>query len=122
VAIGDATATGVVLGVVTTSDEAEHTTRGIMGIGFEGLEGSAIKYPTLLDDLYDQGIISSHSYGIHLDQLGKYFGQDNRHVADRSQILAPAPSFSADTIRLCSLATSSHSRLSPMWTMPLVFR
>ena len=67
VSFGDATATGVVLGVATDTSSSISGFQGIMGIGLDGGEGTSTQYPGFVDDLYSEGLIGSHSYGIHLD-------------------------------------------------------
>ncbi|EXJ91697.1 hypothetical protein A1O3_00247 [Capronia epimyces CBS 606.96] len=64
VTVAAATVTGVTLGVATKTNSLYWS---ILGIGFDGAEASQVKHNGFLDDLYKQGVITSHSYSIHLD-------------------------------------------------------
>ena len=40
-----------------------------MGIGLDATQASNVKHAGFLDNLYDQGLIASHSYSIYLDDI-----------------------------------------------------
>jgi hypothetical protein len=44
---------------------------GIMGLGFDTLEQTSSKYPSIMDDMVSQGLISSPFYSLWLDDLRK---------------------------------------------------
>jgi Eukaryotic aspartyl protease len=46
-------------------------TFGIMGLGFDALEATSSKYPSIMDDMVSQGLIGSLSYSLWLDDLRK---------------------------------------------------
>ena len=44
---------------------------GIMGLGFDMLEQTSAKYPSIIDDMVSQGLIDSPFYSLWLDDLRK---------------------------------------------------
>jgi hypothetical protein len=44
---------------------------GIMGLGFDTLEQTSSQYPSIMDDMVSQGLISSPFYSLWLDDLRK---------------------------------------------------
>ncbi|KIY03182.1 uncharacterized protein Z520_01649 [Fonsecaea multimorphosa CBS 102226] len=105
--LGSATVTGVTFAVATS---AASTERGIMGIGLQGLEGSAVKYPEFLDDLHTQGFIDRRSYSIYLDDLEAGSGFILFGAVDSSK-------YSGDLVTLPIIPyTDSAPRLQVEWT------
>jgi len=50
---------------------SDSDTYGIMGLGFDTLEATSSKYPSIMDDMVSQGLIGSLSYSLWLDDLRK---------------------------------------------------
>jgi hypothetical protein len=72
--IGGTTLQSVDVAVVYESDGGP-IGGGILGLSFDTTENTnvdfGIVYPDVLDDLYNAGIIGSHSFSLYLDDLGK---------------------------------------------------
>jgi len=73
-AVGGATIKGLDMAIVTAG-QGPVAGGGIMGLSYDGLEATATNasehsvYPTIVDTMYRQGIISSHAYSLYLDDL-----------------------------------------------------
>ena len=73
--IGGMTIMNLTMAVATAAD---YVNTGIMGIGFDTDESIARSsdestvYPNLVDELFDQNLITSHSYSLWLDDLGMF--------------------------------------------------
>jgi hypothetical protein len=108
VTVDDATTvTGVTLAVATSASDRSY---GILGIGMDGLESGSVKYPGLLDDLYNQGAISCRSYSIYLDDLQSSTGSILFGAADSSK-------YSGSLVSLPIVPSSDNlARLSVDWT------
>ena len=46
-------------------------TFGIMGLGFDTIEETSSKYPSIMDDMVSQGLIDDAFYSLWLDDLRK---------------------------------------------------
>jgi hypothetical protein len=66
---------------------SDSDTFGIMGLGFDTLEATSSKYPSIMDDMVSQGLIGSLSYSLWLDDLRK-----SKHPP--SIPVPPSPGFS----------------------------
>jgi len=70
--IGDTTVEALVMGLVASGNGPDV---GILGLGLDVSESTSIQdgivYPTILDTMYNQGLINSHAYSLYLDDLGK---------------------------------------------------
>ncbi|GAO49758.1 hypothetical protein G7K_3900-t1 [Saitoella complicata NRRL Y-17804] len=68
---------------------------GIMGIGFELNEAEEIMFPTIVDQLYNQGFIDSHLFGLYLDDVDAatgnivFGGYDEDKIVNDSLIFLP---------------------------------
>ena len=69
--VGGATVQSMDLAVVTSASSGPST--GILGLGFDTStapeDENGVFYPTFLDTLYSQGLISSHTFSLYLDDL-----------------------------------------------------
>lgn len=110
VSVGDATATGVILALATSVSSKNSALRGIMGIGLDGLEASPTKYNGFIDDLYNEGLISSRSCTIFLDDVGDASGSIIFGGGDSSR-------YTGDLVALpIQPYTDSAPRLQVEWT------
>ncbi|KAJ9604867.1 hypothetical protein H2200_010982 [Cladophialophora chaetospira] len=110
VSVGDATATGVILALASSVSSKNSALHGIMGIGLDGLEASPTKYNGFIDDLYNEGIISSKSYTIFLDDVGDSAGSIIFGGGDSSK-------YSGDLVALpIQPYTDNVPRLQVEWT------
>jgi Eukaryotic aspartyl protease len=72
-AIGDITIQNLTMAVATVAIDVNE---GIIGIGFDTAESSVTKdgrepYKNIIDQMADQGLISSRSYSLWLNEIGK---------------------------------------------------
>lgn len=74
VVIGGETLKDVNLAVASPGS-TELVFAGVIGLSFDfnedNTEGPGTKYPTVLDVLFNRGVIKSHTYSLYLDDLGK---------------------------------------------------
>lgn len=69
VVIAGTTVSSAVIGVATSAADRSYS---LFGIGLEGLEAVANPYPNFIDDMWAQGIISSRTYSLYLDDRGQF--------------------------------------------------
>ena len=73
--VGGVMLENVTLAVIDSSNTGKAEFGGILGLGWDNHEaqhiGNTIKYPDLVDVLYKEGHIQSHTYSLHLDDIGK---------------------------------------------------
>ena len=109
VSIGSATVTNVTLGVATSSTDMSNR-YSVMGIGLDATQSSSVKHAGFIDNLYDQGLIASHSYSIYLDDIESNTGSILFGGTDSSK-------YSGDLVSLPIVPyTDNTARLQVTWT------
>lgn len=99
---------------------AERTNRdlGIMGIGFqsgEAVQSSSDRYPNIINQLKDQGVITTLAYSLWLNNDdGKSLDGLGKAQADDVKFCRPDQSFSVESIRRNTMATSPSFRFNPI--------
>ena len=109
-AINGVTIQALEMGLVVGGSDSD--TFGIVGLGFDTLEQTSSKYPSIMDDMVSQGLISSQSYSLWLDDLRKSKSHPSfrfpPHLAfpdENLQRPAPEPSCSVALIQVNTQAT-----------------
>jgi hypothetical protein len=70
--IGSATLENVTMAVATSTSDRSY---GILGIGLDGLKTRGARYSNIIDVLQSQGVTSSRSYSVYLDDIDSATGE-----------------------------------------------
>jgi long-subunit fatty acid transport protein len=73
--MGGAVLNNVTFGMVETGHDWGFSFGGILGLSWDFIETDRVrvgfKYPNMVDLLYNEGYISSHTYSVHMDDISE---------------------------------------------------